>query len=165
VEPRALRVGLVWDGAPRPVALAPATDERRSFPLEAFAPLAGLKGVEFFSLQKGLAAEQLTQARRDGWAGPQIVDHTAEFHDFADTAAFVANLDLVVTCDTSVAHLVGAIGKPVWILSRFDGCWRWLFGRDDTPWYPSARLFRQDTPGDWASVVGRVVAALAEMAG
>jgi tetratricopeptide (TPR) repeat protein len=162
---RGLRVGLVWAGAPRPGALAAATDERRSFPLETFAPLAAPEGVQFFSLQKGLAAEQLTQARQNGWAGPQIVDHTAELHDFADTAAFVANLDLVVTCDTSVAHLVGAIGKPVWILSRFDGCWRWLFGRDDTPWYPNARLFRQDAPGDWAGVVDRVVVALAEMAG
>jgi hypothetical protein len=72
----------------------------------------------------------------------------------------MANLDLVITCDTSVAHLAGGMGLPVWILSRFDGCWRWLADRDDSPWHPTARLFRQSTPGDWNGVIARVVAEL-----
>jgi ADP-heptose:LPS heptosyltransferase len=75
----------------------------------------------------------------------------------------VANLDLVITVDTSVAHLAGALGKPVWILSRFDGCWRWLGDREDSPWYPTARIFHQRTDGDWDEVVGRVAAELAAL--
>ncbi len=84
--------------------------------------------------------------------------------DFADSAALILRLDLVITVDTSVAHLAGALGKPVWVLSRYDGCWRWLQDRDDTPWYPTMRLFRQSEPGAWAGVVERVAAALAEIA-
>jgi Tfp pilus assembly protein PilF len=158
-----LRVGLVWAGAARPdQAIAAAVDRRRSLPLAAFAPLAEIDGVALHSLQKGAPAAQL----RDGSAPPGLVsaitDPTADLYDFADTAALIANLDLVIACDTSVAHLAGAMGKPVWILSRFDGCWRWLCDRDDTPWYPTARLFRQTAPGDWTGVLGQVAAALAE---
>jgi hypothetical protein len=87
-------------------------------------------------------------------------DFTAELNDFADTAALVAALDLVITVDTAVAHLAGALGRPVWILNRFDASWRWLLGREDSPWYPTARLFRQPAPGDWDSVVGDVCASL-----
>ena len=98
-----------------------------------------------------------------GWSGTwPIIDPADALADFADTAALLANLDLVIACDTSVAHLAGAMGKRVWILSRFDGCWRWLADRDDSLWYPTARLFRQTAPGDWAGVVDRVVTALAE---
>ena len=89
---------------------------------------------------------------------------TSELDDFEDTAALIQALDLVITVDTSVAHLAGALGKPVWILSRFDGCWRWLEDRDDSPWYPSARLFHQKQEGDWDEVVARVAAELAEFA-
>jgi Flp pilus assembly protein TadD len=159
----ALRVGLVWAGAPRrDNPIAAAVDRRRSLSLEFLAPLAGIEGLQLFSLQKGPAAADLRDAQARGWGGPAIVDHTAELQDFADTAALVANLDLVIACDTSVAHLAGAMGKPVWILSRFDGCWRWLADRDDSPWYPTARLFRQEASGDWAGVVDRVRTALVE---
>lgn len=164
-ERRALRVGLVWAGASRSNnPAAAATDDRRSLPLSAFEPLALVEGVEFYSLQKGSGADQLAAARRGGWGGPDILDHAAELTNFADTAALIANLDLVISCDTSVAHLAGAIGKPVWILSRFDGCWRWLTDRDDSPWYPTARLFRQSAPSGWSEVVKRIVPALAERA-
>ncbi|MDR3511696.1 MAG: tetratricopeptide repeat-containing glycosyltransferase family protein [Caulobacteraceae bacterium] len=164
--PPGLRVGLVWAGASRPdQPIAAGVDRRRSLSLDALAPLAAVRGARFFSLQKGVAAGQLADAARRGWDGPAIADHTAALNDFADTAALVANLDLVISCDTSVAHLAGAMGKPVWILSRFDGCWRWLSGRDDSPWYPTARLFRQAAPGDWPEVVARVAAALAERVG
>ena len=87
-------------------------------------------------------------------------DWTEELDDFADTAALIDGLDLVISVDTSVVHLAGALGKPVWVLNRFDQCWRWLSDRTDSPWYPTARLFRQPEPGDWASVMRDVVAAL-----
>ena len=90
-----------------------------------------------------------------------VHDFTDQLDDFADTAALVAALDLVITVDTAVAHLAGALGKPVWILNRFGACWRWLVRREDSPWYPTSRLFRQSSPGDWDGVIGRVCAALA----
>jgi tetratricopeptide (TPR) repeat protein len=151
------RIGLCWAGGFRPdLLVADSADKRRSLPLEAFAPLAGVDGVEIYSLQKGPPAAQLTEALARGWDGPPILDLTAELNDFADTAALVANLDLVITCDTAIAHVAGGLGVPVWILNRFDTCWRWMADRDDSPWYPSARLFRQTTAGDWAGVVQRV---------
>jgi ADP-heptose:LPS heptosyltransferase len=95
--------------------------------------------------------------------GLRLQDWTAELSDFADTAALLAALDLVITVDTSVAHLAGSLGAPVWILNRFDACWRWLRDRTDSPWYPSARLFRQPAPGDWDPVIRDVAAALAQL--
>jgi len=92
-----------------------------------------------------------------------VEDYTDVLHDFADTAALVANLDLVISVDTSTAHLAGALDKPVWILNRFDTCWRWMLERSDTPWYPSARLFRQPAPGDWPSVMQHAHDALAAL--
>jgi len=89
-----------------------------------------------------------------------LQDHGAALIDFAQTAACIACLDLVITVDTSVAHLAGAMGKPVWILLPFYPDWRWLLDREDSPWYPSARLFRQSAPGDWVGVLARVKAAL-----
>ena len=80
-----------------------------------------------------------------------------EIADFADTAALIANLDLVISVDTAVAHLAAALGKPVWLLDRFDSCWRWLNGRRDSPWYPSMRLYRQPRPGDWDSVLAEII--------
>jgi ADP-heptose:LPS heptosyltransferase len=90
-------------------------------------------------------------------------DHSSELHDFADTAALIALLDLVVTIDTSVAHLAGALGKPVWIMLQHSADWRWLLERDDSPWYPTARLFRQQQRGGWAGVVADVTRALVVM--
>jgi tetratricopeptide (TPR) repeat protein len=151
------RVGLVWAGKSRahdPAAFA--IDKRRSLRLAQFAPLGAVPGARFFSLQKGEPAAEA------GAPPPalELVDLTGDLADFADTAALIANLDLVISVDTSVAHLAGALGKPVWILSRFDGCWRWLNGREDSPWYPTARLFHQHTRGDWNEVIARVAEAL-----
>jgi hypothetical protein len=93
-----------------------------------------------------------------------LLDLRDDLIDFVETAAVVANLDLVISVDTAVAHLAGAIGTPVWLLNRFDSCWRWERGRLDTPWYEGLRQFRQPTHGDWASVVAAVATALAERA-
>jgi tetratricopeptide (TPR) repeat protein len=156
-----LRVGLVWAGGTRPDQPgAHALDRRRSMRLSQLAPLADVAGVRFFSLQKDGPATQAAHPP----AGMSLIDLTADLRDFGDTAALVQNLDLVITVDTSVAHLAGALGKPVWILSRYAGCWRWLNGREDSPWYPTARVFHQTEPGDWDDVVRRVKAALAERA-
>jgi ADP-heptose:LPS heptosyltransferase len=91
-----------------------------------------------------------------GWDGPTVIDHTSQLHDFTDTAALIENLDLVIAVDTSTAHLTGALGKPVWLLNRFDTCWRWLMHRTDSPWYPNLRIYRQPTAGDWDTVIERV---------
>ena len=90
----------------------------------------------------------------------QLLDFGDELSDLADTAALIMNLDLVISVDTAIAHLAGAFGKPVWMLSRFDADWRWLIDREDSPWYPTMRIFRQHSPGDWEEVVSRVSHAL-----
>jgi tetratricopeptide (TPR) repeat protein len=155
-----LKVGLVWAGdAGLAVPEAAARDRRRSIPLTRLAPLGAVAGVSLISLQKGDAATQASQPP----PGLRLQDWTAELSDFADTAALLAALDLVITVDTSVAHLAGSLGAPVWILNRFDACWRWLRDRTDSPWYPSARLFRQPAPGDWDPVIRDVAAALAQL--
>jgi len=158
-----LKVGLVWAGGSRPhVAELRKNDARRSITLDALRPILDVPHVRFYSLQKGPAAQQLTQTPE---LGQRIVDYTEELADFADTAALVANLDLVISVDTAVAHLAGALGKPVWILNRFDTCWRWMLERQDSPWYPSAQLFRQPVLGDWDSAIQSARAALAARAG
>jgi Tfp pilus assembly protein PilF len=150
-----IRIGLVWSGDPRPQQRAAhRLDRRRSMTLAQLARLGAVPGVTLVSLQKGAAALQTPPA------GLALVDWTAELEDFVDTAALVSGLDLVISVDTSVAHLAAALNVPVWILSRFDGCWRWLQGRQDSPWYPAVRLFHQPAPGDWDSVVTAVIAAL-----
>ena len=150
-----LNVGLVWAGnARRGNSRVNAIDRRRSIPMADFAPLADVPGVHLVSLQKPAPTSP---------AFP-ITDWTDSLTDFADTAALVMALDLVITVDTAVAHLAGALGRPVWILNRYDACWRWLDGRDDSPWYPTARLFRQRVPGDWPDVIGRVAIALQQLA-
>jgi Tfp pilus assembly protein PilF len=153
-----LRIGLVWAGDPQSLfPEAARVDQRRSLRLNQLAPLAGVDGVSFVSLQKGQPAEQA----RAGLAGLTLHDWTSELTSFADTAALAGNLDLVISVDTAVAHLAAALGRPVWLLNRFDSCWRWLDGRDDSPWYPTLRQFRQTSPGDWAGVVARLRTALA----
>jgi hypothetical protein len=115
-------------------------------------------GCSFVSIQLG---PQAIQAKSPP-AGMILYDYTNELNDFADTAALIENLDLVISADTSVAHLAGAMGKPLWLLNRFDTCWRWLINRDDSPWYPTLRQFRQIASGNWIEVAGRVAEALRE---
>lgn len=138
------KVGLVWSGNP-----THPRNGGRSVDPALLAPLLAVPGVSFVSLQKG------------GAKGPAaLVDWTDELHDMADTAALVQQLDLVISVDSAVAHLAGALGRPVWLLNRFDACWRWLDGREDSPWYPTMTLFRQRQPGDWDEVIARVAARL-----
>ena len=145
-----LKVGLAWAGAPRlHDRTASLMDGRRSIALEQLARLLAVAGVTFVSLQKGLPV------------CPPIVDWAEELDDFADTAALIDGLDLVISVDTAVAHVAGALGKPVWLLNRFDRCWRWMWERTDTPWYPTMRLFTQTVPGVWDDVVAEVAADLA----
>jgi ADP-heptose:LPS heptosyltransferase len=122
--------------------------------VERLAPLLALPGYGFFSLQKDVRPP----------AELPLIDLMSEVVDFADTAALIANLDLVIAVDSAVAHLAAALGKPVWLLDRFDSCWRWLRDREDSPWYPSLRIYRQPSDGDWDSVVARVVDDLREAA-
>lgn len=158
-----LRVGVVWAGGERPgQPELHATNQRRNLPLAQLDRL-DLPGVEFFSLQKGASAEaELAQRNANRAEGPRIHDFCADLHDFSDTAALLDSLDLLISVDTSTAHLAGALGKEVWLLSRFDACWRWLNDRSDSPWYPGLTLFRQPRPGDWASVVSAVRERLAK---
>jgi predicted O-linked N-acetylglucosamine transferase (SPINDLY family) len=136
------KVGLAWAGSAR--------RDARSCPLETFAPLAAVPGVTFYGLQKGPEANQPVPP------GLRLIQMGDELHDFADTAALVSNLDLVISVDTSVAHLTGGMGRPVWTLIPFNPGFQWLRDRADSPWYPTMRLFRQTTPGDWLDVVRRV---------
>ena len=155
-----LRVGLVWSGGFRPAQPELwAENHRRNIPLAKLAPLRHA-GLQFYSLQKGQPAEsELLQLRGANWDGPEIEDLTGELHDFADTAALIEQLDVVISVDTSTAHLAGALGKPVWILLPYNSDWRWLLDRSDSPWYPTARLFRQDGTRSWDNVVARLCAA------
>lgn len=153
--PGGRRVGLVWAGAPRPLMPdAHAVDGRRSMPPALLAPLASVPGVRLVSLQHAPATPPPSA----------LYDPMADMTDFADTAAVVAGLDLVIAVDTAVAHLAGALGRPVWLLSRYDACWRWLAHRSDSPWYPGLRLYRQGRPGDWPGVIDRVTRDLAAFA-
>jgi tetratricopeptide (TPR) repeat protein len=150
-----LRVGLVWSGGIRPNQPV-SVNKRRNIPLARFAALKHPE-FEFYSLQKGRPGEsELAELKRSHWNGPDIRDFTGALGDFSDTAAFMDNLDLIITVDTAAAHLAGAMGKAVWILNRFDTDWRWLLERTDSPWYPTARLYRQDKAGDWEPVIARV---------
>ena len=148
---RTVRVGLAWSGNP-----ALKSDAARSAPLASLAALI-VPGVEYISVQKDIRATDVEAAGTLG-----IRHFGADLADFADTAALISLLDLVISVDTAPAHLAGALGKPVWLLLHATAEWRWLMGRDDSPWYPSARLFRQLMPQDWAELAGRVRAQLVE---
>ncbi len=153
-----LRVGLVWRGNPRH-----ESDADRSLPhLRTLAPLAQVRGVRFVSLQSGAGADDVPQAP----PGLALLPLEHPLGDFAETAALVAGLDLVIGVDTSIVHLAGALGVPVWVLlGDYKTDWRWLEGREDSPWYPGVmRLFRQRVAGDWAGVLADVAAALAARA-
>jgi ADP-heptose:LPS heptosyltransferase len=131
-------------------------DRRRSAGLASFAPLGRIPGLHLISLQKGPCAAEAEAPPM----GMVLHDPMPQVTDFADTAAIIANLDAVVSVDTAVVHLAGALGKPVFLLDRYDNCWRWLSGREDSPWYPTLRIFRQDRPGEWEPPMRRLAAAL-----
>jgi hypothetical protein len=150
-----LRVGLVWSGN-----LGPAYNSRRSPGLAAVAPLLDCPGVTVFALQKGGGRADLA-----GQALPRsFIDLDLELKSFDDTAAAMTALDLVISPCTSTAHLAGALGRPVWVMLASTADWRWLRNRDDSPWYPTARLFRQTVAGDWTGPVMRMRGELEKMA-
>jgi hypothetical protein len=156
---RAFRVGISWQGSPRYAA-----DRHRAIPLAHFLPLAGVPGVQLFSLQKGLGLQQIAQLKSPV---PLIdLDRLSDNQRgaFMDTAAVMANLDLAVTSDTAIAHLADTAGAPVWSVLSACADYRWLRDRDTSPWYPTMRLFRQRAVGDWEEVFARVVDALRERA-
>jgi hypothetical protein len=148
---RPLRVGFAWAGNPKYKA-----DGQRSMSLQTLLPLLRMQGVNWISLQKGSAAEQLTDLPSDLF----VWDSSRDDRDLAETAALIATLDLVITTDTCIAHLAGAMGKPVWILLPHLGDWRWMQDIETTPWYPTARLLRQQTAGDWSEVMSLVIREL-----
>jgi len=154
---RGLRVGLVWSGGFRPEQPELwSTHERRNISLAQISTL-NTSGVDFFSLQKGEPAESQVLAEIGRyWKGDNFFNYAAELKDFTDTAALIANLDLVISVDTSTAHLAAAMGKPVWLLNRFDTCWRWQLHRRDSPWYPALTLFRQAAVGDWSASLQQI---------
>jgi tetratricopeptide (TPR) repeat protein len=142
------RIGIAWWGMQH--------IRKRSLPIEMLLPLLIRPGVEFHSLQKEIPGGQ------QDWLAdhPVVIDHSAALEDFADTAALISGLDLVISIDTSVAHLSGALAKPTWVMLQHSADWRWLRGRSDSPWYPTMRLFRQRQRGDWAGLVADLAAAL-----
>jgi hypothetical protein len=146
-----MRVGLAWAGNPRYKA-----DAARSMRLKTLVPLLRAVDANWISLQKGEAAEQVAKLPDD----VRVLDGSSGERDLTETAALIATLDLVITTDTCIAHLAGAMGKPVWILLPHLADWRWMEASERTPWYPTARLFRQKVAGDWAEVVGRVTGEL-----
>jgi hypothetical protein len=150
----AMRVGLVWAGSS-----AHKEDRFRSVQPDEFRPLLHIPGIQFYSLQLARPREE---AKRLIEAG--LRDFTEHITDFADTAAFLAELDLIVSVDTAVAHLAGAMGRPVWLLAPFQADWRWGPSGESTRWYPSVRLFRQPAIGDWGTVVRSIAKRLATLA-
>ena len=147
------KVGIAWQGNPGHLE-----DRQRSVRLEEFEPIAHVPGVRLLSLQKGPGTDQLPEFA-DRWG---IVDLSTRMQSWADTAAAVGLLDLVISVDSAVVHLAGAIGAPAWVAQRYAPDWRWLLGRDDSPWYPTLRLYRQPRPGDWGSVFARIARELHE---
>jgi len=146
------KIGIAWRGSP-----AHPEDRFRSIPLHAFAPLAAVPGIRWFSMQKGPGQEQLTSAPFE------VVDLSDRLHDFADTAAALMNLDLVITADTALVHLAGALGRPAWVALQFAPDFRWFLERDDSPWYPTVRLFRQSGRGQWNEVFEHMADELAKV--
>ena len=144
-------MGIVWHGSPKNTL-----NQFRSIPLDSFLPLIRVPGVQFFSLQVGPGSEQL----RTVPFGAELIDLASFITDFADTAAAIANLDLVISIDTAVAHLAGAIGQPAWTILSYAPDFRWLRQRLDSPWYPTMRLFRQPRMGDWQSPIQQAAEAL-----
>jgi hypothetical protein len=148
------KVGLVWSGGFRPNNPELwGVNQRRNIPFELMSKL-NQEGIEFFSLQKGEGVESELKAHKERfWDTGNFHDYTELLINFSDTAALIYQLDLVISVDTSTAHLAGALGKPVWILNRYDNCWRWLSEVETSDWYPSARLFRQKVAGEWGDLI------------
>lgn len=153
-HPGALHVGIAWAGRP-----THKNDRNRSLGLAGFLPLLEMPGIEVFSLQVGARQADIATLGLEA----VITDLGARVRDFADTAALMQDLDLIITVDTSVAHLAGALGRPVWVMLPFAPDWRWQLNRQDSPWYPSMTLYRQTSPGDWPELVDRVTARLRVM--
>ena len=151
------RIGLVWSGGFRPEQPETWTaNARRNIKLKNLECFKDID-AEFYSIQKGADPEQeLIDLLDQNWDGPTIISYTNELIDFGDTAAFVSNLDLVISVDTSTAHVAGAIGIPVWIFNRFDSCWRWLLNRTDSPWYTTVTLFNQKATNEWDDVINEM---------
>ena len=139
-----LNIGVTWAGSPGHV-----NDRNRSLPLEMLMPLTSLNGITFYSLQKELADPNDIELMKK----MNIRDYTEDIRDFSDTAGIIMNLDLVISVDTAVVHLAGALGRTVWTLLPFSPDWRWLLNREDSPWYPTMRLFRQPSPGNWTTLI------------
>lgn len=155
----ALRVGIAWAGRP-----THPNDRLRSVRWWDFEPLAQIQGVSLYSLQKNISALDQPAVDQPNFGIGGVTDLAAELTDFGAAAAAIANLDLVITVDTALAHLAGALGKPVWILLPLVPDWRWMLDREDSPWYPTARLFRQKIRGAWAPVITEVAAELRAVA-
>ncbi|MDD2539853.1 MAG: tetratricopeptide repeat-containing glycosyltransferase family protein [Desulfuromonadaceae bacterium] len=149
-----IRVGLVWAGKKYP-------DPLRSCRLVDLAPLATARNITFYSLQLGVGSEETKSPP----PGMELVDQTSQIHDFGDTAALIERLDLIISIDTAVSHLAGALGKPVLLLLPLAPDWRWLLERSDSPWYPSMKIFRQKQSGDWGEVIARLLPTLTEFIG
>ncbi len=146
-----IRIGIVWAGDPQH-----PRDSSRSTTSEGFERIANIPGVRLFSLQKNKGGNPLL-------LNPNVVDCTPELDDYSDTAALISQLDLVISVDTSIAHLAGALGRPVWTMLPYFPDWRWMLDREDSPWYPSMRLFRQTSRGDWSSVFDRIYAEVVQL--
>ena len=158
IGPAGFKIGVVWQGNPHPEA-----DRARSMPLLALAPLATIAGVRLISLQKGFGEEQLSDLPPAMRVETLGADFDAGPDAFVDAAAAMMRLDLVVTCDTSIAHLAGALARPVWVALKSDAEWRWMTERTDSPWYPTMRLFRQRRRGDWREVFEAMAEELRHM--
>lgn len=159
VYDRSIKVGVVWQGDP-----SHGDDKRRSFRLEMLAPLADVPGVRIISLQKGRGSDQGFESNV---VDLDLVTEWPSYRDgdYLETAAAISACDLIIACDTGMAHLAGALGKPVWLALCKAGEWRWMLGREDSPWYPTLRIFRQPTPGDWAAVFGRMAEEIRILSG
>jgi tetratricopeptide (TPR) repeat protein len=155
-----LKVGICWAGMGRTgQPLAMKIDNLRSVTLDAFSPLAKIPGIAWISLQKGAPASQIQKPP----SGMTIGDFTEDMYDFYETACAIENCDLVISVDTAVVHVAASIGKPTWMLSRWDGCWRWFGDREDSPWYPSLRQFVQPAAHDWDGLMANVAVELKKL--
>jgi tetratricopeptide (TPR) repeat protein len=152
------RVGLVWNGGFRPDQIKLwGINDRRNIPVSKLSKALSDLNVNFYSLQKGDPAEsEIKLLEHELWPNENFFNYSNELHDFSDTAALIANLDLIISVDTSTAHLAAAMGKPVWLMNRYDSCWRWFLDRDDSPWYPSLKIYRQSRMNDWDDILERV---------